>query len=298
MNLEGYAGFRRTVTQLTGIDLDCYKGSQLERRLQGLLRRLGVADLRTYGRLITDDPGRLEEFRDFLTINVTEFFRNPERWEELRERILPELLSQRRRLRIWSAGCSTGAEPYSVAILLHEMDPGGSHLIVASDLDPEALASARRAVYHERELREVSPRRRARYFTGQESGWALHPEIRGRVRLVQHNLLQDPCPDDLDLVLCRNVVIYFTEAAKDQLYRRIHSALRPGGILFVGGTESLLRGREIGFAGISPVFYRAVEPVVPLTSPAEGPRLGAAVNSLASAAEPGLEVPYSGARER
>lgn len=259
MNLAGYAAFRRTVLGLTGIDLDCYKGSQMERRLQAIMRRVGAVDLLHYSHLLSGDPGRVKEFRDFLTINVTEFFRNPDKFAELQQQILPELLRRSRHLRIWSAGCSTGAEPYSLAIILDELDPGGRHELLASDIDEEALKAARAGAYQERDLREVSPERRRKYFTRDGDLWVVRQELRARVRFQQQNLLSDPFPREIDLILCRNVVIYFAEEAKEGLYRRFHQALKPGGILFVGGTESLLKARELGFAATAPFFYRAVK---------------------------------------
>lgn len=257
MNLPGYPVFRRTVLQLTGIDLDCYKGTQMERRLQTIMRRAGVSDLAAYARLLQTAPARVKEFQDFLTINVSEWLRNPDKFEELKQVILPELLKRNPVLRIWSAGCANGAEPYSVAMLLDELDPIGRHQIWATDLDAEILKVARAGIYQEKDIKNVSPARRAKYFTPVEDGFAVSDRLKARVRFEQHNLLSDPFPRDLDLILCRNVVIYFTEEAKDELYRKFHAALKPGGILFVGGTESLLKARELGFASASPFFYRA-----------------------------------------
>lgn len=259
MNLPGYPVFRRTVLELTGIDLDMYKGNQMERRLQALLRRVGAADLAQYSRLLKDDERRVKEFRDYLTINVTEFFRNPEKFKELKERILPDLLAGSQRLRVWSAGCSTGAEPYSIAIIVDELGAARKTEVLATDIDEEALRLAREGIYSERELKEVSPERLERYFVRQGERWQVSGAVRSRVQFRQMNLLTDPFPAQVDLILCRNVVIYFSEEAKDRLYRRFHEALRPGGVLFVGGTESLLRARELGFAPITPFFYRAVK---------------------------------------
>ncbi len=259
MNLPGYPTFRRTVQELTGIDLDCYKGTQMERRLQTIMRRAGVSDLSAYARLLSTTPSRVKEFKDFLTINVSEWLRNPEKFEELQQTILPDLLKRSPRLRIWSAGCSNGSEPYSVAMLLDEIDPGGRHQILATDLDEEVLKAARAGVYSEKDIKNVSPARRARYFDQNGDRYAVKADLRARVEFRRHNLLSDDFPSDLDLILCRNVVIYFTEEAKVQLYRRFHAALKPGGILFVGGTESLLRARELGFASVSPFFYRSVK---------------------------------------
>ncbi|HYF95492.1 MAG TPA: protein-glutamate O-methyltransferase CheR [Symbiobacteriaceae bacterium] len=259
MNLPGYPVFRKAVLDLTGIDLDCYKGTQMERRLQTIMRRVGVADLGAYARLLSTTPSRVKEFQDFLTINVSEWVRNPEKFEELQKVILPDLLKRAPRLKIWSAGCSNGSEPYSVAMLLDESDPAGRHQILATDLDEEILKAARAGVYTDKDIRGVSPARRSRYFIQDGDKFTVKPELKSRVQYERQNLLSDPFPTDVDLVLCRNVVIYFTEEAKDELYRRFHRALKPGGILFVGGTESLLKARDLGYASVSPFFYRAVK---------------------------------------
>lgn len=259
MNLPGYPVFRKAVLDLTGIDLDCYKGTQMERRLQTIMRRVGVADLSAYARLLMATPSRVKEFQDFLTINVSEWVRNPEKFEELQKSILPDLLKRSPKLKIWSAGCSNGSEPYSVAMLLDELDPMGRHQILATDLDEEILKVARAGVYTDKDIRGVSLARRTRYFVQDGERFTVRPELRSRVQFERQNLLSDPFPTDVDLVLCRNVVIYFTEEAKDELYRRFHRALKPGGILFVGGTESLLKARELGYASVSPFFYRAVK---------------------------------------
>lgn len=259
MNLLGYPVFRKTVLDLTGIDLDCYKGTQMERRLQTIMRRAGVQDLNAYAKLLAVTPTRVKEFQDFLTINVSEWLRNPEKFEELQKVILPELLKKSPRLRIWSAGCSNGSEPYSVSLLLDELDPMGKHQIIATDLDEEILKVARAGAYQEKDMKNVSPARRAKYFTVQGENFVVKPDLKAKISFERQNLLSDPFPTEVDLILCRNVVIYFTEEAKDELYRRFHKALKPGGILFVGGTESLLRARELGYASASPFFYRAVK---------------------------------------
>lgn len=256
MNLTGYDEFRTTLLTKTGIDLDCYKGTQMERRLQTIMRRVGLSDLSAYARLLARDPVRLKEFQDFLTINVSEWLRNPEKWDELKSEILPMLRRESPRPKFWSAGCSNGSEPYSLAMLLDEIDPTGPAQILATDLDEEILKVARAGIYNEKDLRNVSPARRARYLIERDGLFTVKPELKAKISFTRQNLLADPFPTDLDMILCRNVVIYFTEAVKDELYRKFHRALRPGGLLFVGGTESLLRAREFGFESISPFFYR------------------------------------------
>lgn len=259
MNLTGYSVFRKTVLDLTGIDLDCYKGAQMERRLGTIMRRAGVTDLTSYARLLAGNPSRVKEFKDFLTINVSEWLRNPEKFEELQQTVLPDLLKRSPTLSIWSAGCSNGAEPYSVAMLLTELNPEGHHRIIGTDLDEEILKVARMGRYSEKDIKNVSPERRERFFRVDGDKYQVCAELRSQVKFARHNLLADPFPGNLDLILCRNVVIYFSEEAKNKLYRRFHQSLKPGGVLFVGSTESLLRAHEFGFAGLSPFFYRAVK---------------------------------------
>lgn len=257
---EGSFGyFRSRVLRLTGIDLNCYKGAQLTRRLQFFARRHRMEDYAVLIRRLEEDPGFLDEFRDFLTINVSEFFRNPEKFEELRVRILPELLAGNRSLRIWSAGCSHGAEIYSVAMILDRLDPQGHHQLLATDLDRAILEKARAAVYAPAEVRAVPPDLRERHFRvlgNEENNLRFDERLARRVEFRCHNLLQDPMPQGMDLILCRNVVIYFTEEAKDKLYRGFCQALRPGGFLFIGGTEAIFNYRDLGFRAVSPCFYR------------------------------------------
>lgn len=252
----GYALFTRKVQQLTGIDLSRYKSNQMERRLGTMMRRVGVDGYAAYARLIERDPAALKELKDFITINVSEFFRNPDKFSELKRTILPRLLGESPRLNIWSAGCSNGAEPYTVAMILDELTPGVQHRILATDLDEEILKVARAGTYQERDLKSVDEGVRRRYFTSSGDAWQVKPAILGRVEFRQHNLLRDPFQTGFDLIICRNVVIYFTEETKDELYRRFHRSLRPGGMLFVGGTESILRARELGFTPVAPFFYQ------------------------------------------
>jgi chemotaxis protein methyltransferase CheR len=259
MQLAGYATFRRTVLDLTGVDLDCYKGTQMERRLQAYLRRCGIDGLLEFARILHQEPAKRKEFTTFLTINVSEWVRNPEKFTELEQVILPQLLSRSQSLRIWSAGCSNGAEPYSVAILLDQLDPNGRHTILATDLDEEILKAAAAGVYLERDIKNLPESRRKKYLVPDGEKFAVEPKLKQKVQFKRHNLLADPFPTDLDLILCRNVVIYFTEEAKETLYQRFHRSLRSHGMLFVGGTESLLRAKELGFQSVSPFFYRVVK---------------------------------------
>lgn len=251
-----FAQLRQAFLRLTGLDLNHYRGRQLDRRLRSFAQRHGLSDLKALGERIARDPRLLQSLKDFITINVSEFFRNPEKFRELRDLVLPELLRTRRRLSVWSAGCAGGAEPYSVAILLDQLTPGVDHEILATDIDRLSLERAARGLYSDEEVRSVPAEVLARYFVGGEEAWELSESIRKRVRFRSHNLLADRYPDGLDLILCRNVVIYFTEEAKDRVYRQFARSLRPSGYLFIGGTETIFKARDYGLAAVRPCFYR------------------------------------------
>jgi chemotaxis protein methyltransferase CheR len=253
--------FRRHVLVLTEIDLDQYKRPQLLRRLATLLRRGVASDLLGYARWLADDPAELAFFRGWLTINVTEFFRDPSRWIELRDRLLPDLLRRRHALRVWSAGCSNGAEPFSLAMLLDDLGDSGRHHVLATDLDPAALALARAGgPYRETQLQNVTPARLDRFFVpGQgTSGWHVRPELRARVTFRQTDLTRRAPDRDYDLIVCRNVIIYLTDAARNVVLDHLTAALRPGGLLFLGGTELVPRTNPFGLVPEEASFYRRV----------------------------------------
>lgn len=255
---QDYELFVSRIKRLTGIDLGQYKQHQMQRRLGSLLHRSGVSNYAEYYKLLERDKAALQSFVDYITINVSEFFRNPDKFDELQKRHLPELLERRRELRVWSAGCAHGAEPYSVAILLDELTPTKSHNILATDIDATVLGKARLGVYSAADVKNVSSQRLSKYFAHDEgsSTYVLKPRIRDRVTFEVHDLLRDKYPDGVDLILCRNVAIYFTETAKDLLYRRFYDSLAEGGLLFVGGTEMVFGASSIGFDSVSPFFYR------------------------------------------
>jgi len=256
-----YLLVKRKVMELVQVDLDSYKSRQVQRRLDALLARSGYPTWHAYLRHLQDDGEARRAFKDYLTINVTEFFRDAHKWQYLQENVLPALLRQRRRLRIWSAGCSHGAEPYTLAILLDELTGAGAgHYILATDIDQAVLTTAQRGgPYPAADVKAVTPGRLRRYFVAQGDGYAVRPDLRQRVTFRSHNLLLDPFEEDFDLIVCRNVVIYFVDEAKRALYRRFAQALRPGGVLFVGGTEIVPAMPGVPLASLAISFYRRPE---------------------------------------
>lgn len=257
--MSEYAALAHLLKRRVGLDLSAYRPEQMERRLAGALQRMGLRSVEELVARARQDPAVLEELVDRLTINVSEFFRNPELFQILQGRVLPELHQRFGSLRVWSAGCSNGAEAYSVAMLLAELDPHGTWSVLGTDIDRQVLAQAEAARYREEDVRHVSPARRARFLLREGDFWRVQPSLRSRVRLRRHDLLRDPFGGPWHLILCRNVVIYFTEDAKRTLYRRFAESLQPGGYLFVGAAEQVTGAREVGLEPVYPFFYRKVE---------------------------------------
>ena len=254
-----FAVFQQRMQAKTGIRLAEYKADQMCRRIGSLAQQSGCASFAAYAALVERDPSRLAAFRDRMTINVTELLRNPDRFAELTGAVLPDLLARRPNatLSVWSAGCSYGAEAYTLAMLLHEAAPALTHRILGTDIDPAILARAARPCFSDADVLNLSPARRTAHFDQSGDGYRPKPHLQGRVRFAPHDLLGSSYPSaEHDLIVCRNVIIYFTDEAKDRIARGFLRALRPGGVLFVGGTERLSDHRALGFEMLRPFFYR------------------------------------------
>ncbi len=255
-----YLLFQRKVKEKIGIDLAAYKRPQMERRLRSLINQSGATSFQQYLHLLDKKPELIEALRQRMTINVSELFRNPDKFEELQHVIIPELLTLDRRLRVWSAGCSYGAEAYSMAIIMIEAGIMGAPPILATDIDEEMLARAREGIFTEADMKNVSPTRRHRFFSRATSGWRAADELRNLIQVRPHNLIADRFERGFHLILCRNVVIYFTDDTKRLLYNKLWDSLQPEGVLFIGGTEHINNARELGFESISAFFYRKAMP--------------------------------------
>ncbi len=253
-----YSYFQRKVLEVTGIDLSSYKSEQMRRRLNTIMTRSGTSNLFEYTRLISHDSARRQEFKDFVTINVSEFFRIPEKFEYLRRQVFPKLLAARRRLNIWSAGCSDGSEPYSLAITLQEIAPLGQWRILATDIDTTVLERARRGVYPASQLRNLADSQLKKYFVPAGAEFRLADQVRNKIEFKTHDLLRGVYQSDFDLIVCRHVLIYFTEEAKDEIFRKFNASLRPGGVLFIGGTEMIKMPKSIGYDSLAVSFYQKI----------------------------------------
>ncbi|MGD8400722.1 MAG: protein-glutamate O-methyltransferase CheR [Bacillota bacterium] len=253
----GYPEFKKQVSALCGIDLSYYKSQQMDRRINSFMGLWNVANYDEYFDLLKRDPKTLNEFINKLTINVSEFYRNPERFEELQHQIIPELLLRKSQVRIWSAGCSDGSEPYSIAIIIRELQAEQRVRIIASDIDRRILQKAQEGIYNFNEVKSLPVALISKYFRKtSDHKFQLTDSIKKMVDFRIQNLLTDSFETNLDLIVCRNVVIYFTEDAKNKLYYRFIAALRPGGYILVGGTEPILQYRNFGLEHKLSSFYQ------------------------------------------
>jgi len=254
--MSDYEQFIEGIKRRTGIDLALYKEAQMKRRLTSLYEKKGFSNFVQFLSALEKDKDLMNEFLDRMTINVSEFYRNGKRWEVLQNKIFPKLLASNKRLKIWSAACSTGEEPYSLAMVLSNHVPLSQINILATDLDENVIQKAKLGLYPERSLVEVPKDIQKKYFNQEGAFFKVNDEIKRTVTFKKHNLLKDHYDSNYDLIVCRNVMIYFTEEAKDQIYANFSKALRPGGILFVGSTEQIFNPARYGFEVEDTFFYR------------------------------------------
>lgn len=244
---------------ITGIDLDSYKSQQMRRRLSSLIGNSDAKSVISYCHTLERDEACVKKLRDFLTINVTEFFRDPWAFEKLKSHILPSLIKNKKRLNIWSAGCSSGGEPFSLVMLLNELSPGVPCRVLATDVDAPSLVKANAGgPYNMAAMKNVPAPYISQYFQVFDGQYWVKDEIRTGVEFKQHNLLSDPFEKNFDLISCRNVTIYFTDEAKNRLNQRFHEVLKDEGVLFIGATEFVPDAKKLGFAKLDTCFYQRV----------------------------------------
>ncbi|MDY2699863.1 MAG: protein-glutamate O-methyltransferase CheR [Lachnospiraceae bacterium] len=252
-----YEKFKSAVFSLTKIDLNAYKERQMKRRIDALISKHGISGYEDYVQVLKTDKARFEEFVNYLTINVSEFYRNVDQWKVMENEIVPELIKKfGKNLKIWSAACSTGDEPYSLVMALSRHIPLNMIRITATDIDKQVIAKAKVGLYSEKSIASVPDDLKKKYFTKVGLSYQISDEIKSRVDFKEHNLLENNYPKDYDMIVCRNVLIYFTEEAKDEVFRKFYQSLKPGGILFIGSTEQIINHRDIGFERKNSFYYQ------------------------------------------
>lgn len=251
-----YEQFKGAVLKLTRIDLNAYKERQMKRRIDSLIAKNKISGYEEYVEVLKKDRERFEEFINFLTINVSEFYRNPDQWELMHKNIIPELMNKfGKNLKVWSAACSTGDEPYSLVMALSRYIPMNMIRITATDLDKQVIAKAKVGLYSEKSIAAVPNDFKKRYFTKVGLSYQISDEIKQHVEFREQNLLESNYPTGYHMIVCRNVLIYFTEEAKEVVFRKFYQSLVPGGILFIGSTEQILNHKAIGFERKNSFYY-------------------------------------------
>lgn len=257
--MEGYELFKESILKKTGINLSLYKEKQMKRRLESLASKHGFKNFADYFNAIDKDKDAFNEFINYMTINVSEFYRNPEQWQILEKEIIPFLLEKNKTLKIWSAACSTGEEPYSLVMLLSKFMPLKNITINATDLDDEAMRKAKIGLYVEKSLKNLPKEFVDNFFTKEGNFYGIKNEIKERVQFKKHNLLKDAYIDGCDMIVCRNVMIYFTEEAKAEIYKKFSDSLKPHGRLFVGSTEQIIMPAKYNLKPVKTFFYSKVD---------------------------------------
>ena len=255
---DEYAGFCAGIRRLCGIDLEQYKRPQMERRIRTFAERRGVTRLTEYLGVLGSSGDELDAFLDRVTINVSQLWRNPEQWELLTRKVLPEF-ARRPRFRAWSAGSSYGAEAYTLAGVCSDALPGVRAEILGTDIDRRMVERARAGIFSIDDARDVPRVQRLRWFTETDGKLHADPKLKAACRFDVGDLLtMRPARQVYDLVLCRNTVIYFTPEVKDALHARLAETIAPGGYFMVGSSERITDPDALGLEIAHPFVYRRI----------------------------------------
>ena len=235
--------YRDLIYKESGITFTPTNRSILESRLKERLREKNVDSVVTYLDTIRKDKEELKGFLDSITTNLTRFFRNQAQFDALEKHVVPEIINIRKVpgvIRVWSAGCSTGEEPYTIAMLLSEILPSAwSYEILASDLSLKCLMTAKEGFYANTRIDGIPENYLAKYFTKVDGGYKINPYIHAKIKFDYHNLKNDSQQRNLDIVFCRNVIIYFDEVAQKGVINRFWESMASKSFLFIGHSESL-----------------------------------------------------------
>ena len=238
--------YRSFIYKESGITFTPANRSILESRLKERLREKRVESVKSYYSTITTDKEELKNFLDSITTNLTRFFRNQPHFDALEKHVVPELINNIKKsgggnvIKLWSAGCSTGEEPYTIAMLLTEiLPPSWRFEILASDLSLKCLMTAKEGLYGDSRIDGIPPHYLTKYFDKVAGGYLIKPEIKSKINFDYHNLKNESGHRGFDIVFCRNVIIYFDEAAQTAVINRFWDAMAPKSFLFIGHSESL-----------------------------------------------------------
>lgn len=243
-----FADLKAIIKKKIGFNCDQYKQAHLKRRLAVRLRANRSRSYKEYTEILLRNETELQKLKETLTINVTELFRNPETYDVIRRTVLPELIKSKaedRTLRIWSAGCSNGEEPYSIVIMLYEflgiLIRRYTISVLGTDIDEDSLKKAQNGIYQSKQLEKMSKDRLDRFFIKKEDcSYQVNDEMRRLVKFKYHDMISGPRLFGFDIIFCRNVTIYFEQALQEKLYLNFYNALNEEGYFVMGKTETLI----------------------------------------------------------
>ena len=246
LNDADYELFRKIIYDESGITFSDTNRAILDSRIKGILRDKNIATPKDYYALITKNKEEMKEMLDSVTTNLTRFFRNQPHFDAFEKYVIPNVVEMKktkgidRTIRIWSAGCSTGEEPYTIAMIMKEICPVGFNFqITASDISLKSLMTAKQGFYADSKIDGIPPNYLQKYFTKVEGGYQIKDEIKSTVRFDYHNLKNDSGARNLDVVFCRNVLIYFDEPAQLTVIKNFWNSMAQQSFLFIGHSESL-----------------------------------------------------------
>ncbi|WP_010580530.1 CheR family methyltransferase [Liquorilactobacillus vini] len=250
--------FNRWVQIKLGIKLSDYKQRQMQRRIGNIMRETGAQTLEEYAHILERDKTAREAFVEHLTINVTEFYRNKELFKNFEKQLLETVIPNVSAPKIWSAACSDGAEPYTLAIIAEKNHLLGTK-IVATDIDDDILKKAHAGIYRKDQVKNLSLQDLKKYFDQvDDSHYQIKQFLKKRIVFKKQDLLKNIYEQDCNVIVCRNVTIYFKPEVRDQVYQKFSESLAPGGILFSGATEAINFPEQFGLRKIDSFIYQKV----------------------------------------
>ena len=242
-----FSDLKSIIKRKIGFNCEDYKQPHLKRRLAVRLRATESRSYRDYAQMLSKNEDEVNKLKETLTVNVTELFRNPETFDSVRNNVLPELIKQKginKVIKVWSAGCSNGEEPYSIAIMLNEFLGHSikryNISIQATDIDDDSIAKAEMAIFQPKQLEKIGQERINRFFVKKDNNYQVIDEVKKLVKVKRHDLISGPKFSGFDIIFCRNVTIYFEQKLQEILYMNFYNALNDGGYFVMGKTETLV----------------------------------------------------------
>ena len=257
--MRAFNSILNNIYRQRGIDFRQYRPKCLRRRIVVGMHEANVESFCAYLDFLNKNPQQYDKLLDRITINVSEFFRNPKTFKAIREKVIPAIVERKENIagyniRIWSAGCATGEEPYSLAILfkeaLQKLGQNSKINIIATDIDKNALRKAKIGCYGVKALKGLKASQIAAYFDKDNDNYCIKHQIKVMVKFMDYNMISDQLPRAVDLILCRNVIIYFNKELQNKVYANFYNALASSGFLVAGKTESLMDIKEELFAKV------------------------------------------------